>query len=119
MQALKEQLPSYESQFTQLFEQGSAMLEKMAANEEPYQYVDQQLSSFEQRWANLVTQESGAIDKLESAVRKVRKCTRYNFVHFFNMIQKCWHVLNRTSTCIKGASYSVDVYSHLCTVCLL
>ena len=51
------------------------MLDKMATNEEPFQFVDQQLSSFEQRWANLVTQDSGAIDKLESVVKKVKEYT--------------------------------------------
>ncbi len=71
MQALKEQLPSYESQFTELFEHGDIMMPKMVEGEEAAQSVDQKLSSFEQRFTDLVTQNTGAIDMLESAVKKV------------------------------------------------
>lgn len=38
---------------------------------EAAQSIDQKLSSFEQRFSDLVTQNTGAIDTLESAVKKV------------------------------------------------
>ncbi len=71
MQALKKQLPSYESQFTELFEHGDIMMQKMVEGGEAAQSIDQKLSSFEQRFSDLVTQNTGAIDTLESAVKKV------------------------------------------------
>ena len=47
------------------------MLEKMESGDDPQIFLDQQLTTYEQRWSDLVTQGSGAIDALESAVNMV------------------------------------------------
>ena len=48
------------------------MQDKMESGDDPQVFVDQQLTTFEQRWTDLVTQGSGTIDALESAVNMVR-----------------------------------------------
>ena len=71
-QTLKDQLSLYDSQFTKLFDEGNVMISKMSEGEEPYQLMDKKLSSFEQRYTDLVTQDTGTIDTLVHAVKKVR-----------------------------------------------
>ncbi len=87
IQTVKGQLPSYESQFAKLFEHGGTMMCKMSEGDEAAQSMDQKLTSFEQHYTDLVTQDTGVIDTLAVAVKKVYKCVRVHSVQLATMLK--------------------------------